>query len=280
MRLEVRDLSAWYGTAQALFGVGFSVGDQEIVALLGRNGAGKTTALRSCAGVMTRARGSIVLDDHEVSRQPAYKRFRQGLSWVPDDRRIFANLSVEENIRLGMHGPRHEAAERLDEVLTAFPMLAKLRKRYGKELSGGQQQVVAIGRGLASRPKVLLLDEPTEGLAPVIMDSLADQISQLPQMFGVSVIMAESNLAFALDISTRVIVFENGRVVGEEAADVLRDSPETQRRFLGLDVHLGLDVDQGPPGGTPAAGEAQGGVPAQHGMPSGHTTAKMEDPDS
>jgi branched-chain amino acid transport system ATP-binding protein len=273
MRLEVRGLSAWYGTAQALFGAGFTVAEREIVALLGRNGAGKTTALRSCAGVMTRARGSIVLDGQEISRQPAYKRFRQGLSWVPDDRRIFANLSVEENIRLGLHGPRRMNAERLDEVLTAFPMLATLRRRYGKELSGGQQQVVAIGRGLASRPKVLLLDEPTEGLAPVIMDSLAEQISQLPETFGVSVIMAESNLAFALDISSRVIVFENGRVVGQEAAGVLRDSPETQRRFLGL------DVDQGSPGGAPPAGGPQGGVPAQYGMPSGHATARTEDSD-
>jgi branched-chain amino acid transport system ATP-binding protein len=237
MRFEARNLTAWYGTAQALFGVGFDVDEHEIIALLGRNGAGKTTALRSCAGVICRARGSVVLDGQDLGGQAAYRRFRRGLSWVPDDRRIFANLSVEENIRLGIKGSRADVAARVEEILEAFPMLASLRRRYGKELSGGQQQVVAIGRGLASRPKVLLLDEPTEGLAPVIMDSLSEQISQLPDKFGVSVVMAESNLAFALDISSRAIVFENGRVVAQEPASVLRNDPETLRRFLGLGVN-------------------------------------------
>jgi ABC-type branched-subunit amino acid transport system ATPase component len=244
MRFEAQDVSAWYGTAQALFGAGFTVGEHEIVAILGRNGAGKTTALRSCAGVITRARGSITLDGRELSGQPAYRRFRQGLSWVPDDRRIFANLSVEENIRLGLHVSRREAAARIEEVLTAFPMLGSLRRRYGKELSGGQQQIVAIARGLASRPKILLLDEPTEGLAPVIMDSLAEQVSRLPEMFGVSVVMAESNLAFAMDIASRVILFENGRTVAQETPESLRNSPDIQRRFLGLGIDDGQPVGQ------------------------------------
>ena len=150
---------------------------------------------------------------------------------MPDDRRIFSNLSVEENIRLGIKGSRADVAARVEEILEAFPMLASLRRRYGKELSGGQQQVVAIGRGLASRPKVLLLDEPTEGLAPVIMDSLSEQISQLPDNFGVSVVMAESNLAFALDISSRAIVFENGRVVAQEPSSVLRQRPRNPAPF-------------------------------------------------
>jgi branched-chain amino acid transport system ATP-binding protein len=252
MRFEARDLRAWYGTAQALFGVGFDVDEHEIIALLGRNGAGKTTALRSCAGVICRARGSVVLDAQELSGQAAYRRFRRGLSWVPDDRRIFGNLSVEENIRLGVRGSRADVATRAEEIFEAFPMLATLRRRYGKELSGGQQQVVAIGRGLASRPKVLLLDEPTEGLAPVIMDSLSEQISLLPKIFGVSVIMAESNLAFALDISSRAIVFENGRVVAQESASALRNAPETLRRFLGLGVN-----DERP--AAPAGHDEQGG---------------------
>jgi branched-chain amino acid transport system ATP-binding protein len=252
MRFEARDLRAWYGTAQALFGVGFDVDEHEIIALLGRNGAGKTTALRSCAGVICRARGSVVLDAQELSGQAAYRRYRRGLSWVPDDRRIFGNLSVEENIRLGVRGARADVAARAEEIFEAFPMLAGLRRRYGKELSGGQQQVVAIGRGLASRPKVLLLDEPTEGLAPVIMDSLSEQISLLPRTFGVSVIMAESNLAFALDISSRAIVFENGRVVAQESASALRNAPETLRRFLGLGVN-----DERP--AAPAGHDEQGG---------------------
>jgi branched-chain amino acid transport system ATP-binding protein len=237
MRFEARALSAWYGTAQALFGVGFEVDEHEIIALLGRNGAGKTTALRSCAGVICRAQGAVVLDDKDLGGQAAYRRFRQGLAWVPDDRRIFGNLSVEENIRLGVRGSRADVAARVEEIFGAFPMLGDLRRRYGKELSGGQQQVVAIGRGLASRPKVLLLDEPTEGLAPVIMDSLSEQISLLPKTFGVSVVMAESNLAFALDISSRAIVFENGHVVAQESARALRNAPETLRRFLGLGVN-------------------------------------------
>jgi branched-chain amino acid transport system ATP-binding protein len=236
MRFEARDLSAWYGTAQALFGVGFDVDEHEIIALLGRNGAGKTTALRSCAGVICRARGSVVLDGQDLGGKAAYRRFRQGLAWVPDDRRIFGNLSVEENVRLGLGGSRASVAARVEEIFEAFPMLGDLRRRYGKELSGGQQQVVAIGRGVAARPKVLLLDEPTEGLAPVIMDSLSEQISLLPETFGVSVVMAESNLAFALDISSRAIVFENGRVVAQESATALRNAPETLRRFLGLGV--------------------------------------------
>lgn len=236
-------LSAWYGTAQALFGIEFAVGEREIVALLGRNGAGKTTALRSCAGVICRARGSITLDGRQISRQPAHKRSRQGLAWVPDDRRIFANLSVEENLRLAAWGGRRDTQDRLDEVVGAFPMLTSVLRRYGRELSGGQQQVVAIGRGLMSRPQVLLLDEPTEGLAPVIMDSLAEQIGRLPETFGVSVIMAESNLAFALNTSTRAIVFENGRVVAQEDSADLRRSGDTQRRYLGLGVHEGPPAD-------------------------------------
>lgn len=268
LRFEARELSAWYGTAQALFGAGFAVAEHEIVALLGRNGAGKTTALRSCAGVIARARGSVTLDGTELIGLPAYKRFRRGLSWVPDDRRIFGNLSVEENIRLGLHGPRRQAGERLDEILAAFPMLRNLRKRPGKELSGGQQQVVAIARGLASRPKILLLDEPTEGLAPVIMDSLAEQIGQLPATFGVSVIMAESNLAFAMDISSRVILLENGHTVAQETRDTLRNSPDVQRRFLGLGTGDKL------PGGDPTVG-----IPAQSGMPTRHATAWRETTD-
>lgn len=246
MKFEATGLSAWYGTAQALFGIDFGVGDREIVALLGRNGAGKTTALRSCAGVICKARGSIFLDGKQISRQPAYKRSRQGLSWVPDDRRIFANLSVEENLRLAARGGGRSTQERLDEIVVAFPMLKGVIRRYGRELSGGQQQVVAIARGLMSRPEVLLLDEPTEGLAPVIMDSLAEQISQLPSAFGVSVIMAESNLAFALNTSTRAIIFENGRVAAQEDSADLRRSSDIQRRYLGL----GLGVDEGPPPGA------------------------------
>jgi branched-chain amino acid transport system ATP-binding protein len=244
VKFEATGLSAWYGTAQALFGIDFGVGDREIVALLGRNGAGKTTALRSCVGVICRARGSISLDGNQIGRQPTYKRSRQGLSWVPDDRRIFANLSVEENLRLAARRGGRATQERLDEVVVAFPMLKGVIRRYGRELSGGQQQVVAIARGLMSRPQVLLLDEPTEGLAPVIMDSLAAQISQLPAAFGVSVIMAESNLAFALNTSTRAIVFENGRVVAQEESAELRRSSDIQRRYLGL------GVDEGPAAGT------------------------------
>jgi branched-chain amino acid transport system ATP-binding protein len=227
-------LSAWYGTAQALFGIELAVGEREIVALLGRNGAGKTTALRSCAGVICRARGSITLDGKQISKQPAHKRSRRGVAWVPDDRRIFANLTVDENLRLAAWGGRRDTQQRLAEVTGAFPMLGDLLRRYGRELSGGQQQVVAIGRGLMSRPQVLLLDEPTEGLAPVIMDSLAEQISRLPQTFGISVLMAESNLAFALDVSTRAIVFENGRVVAQQNSADLRRSGDIQRRYLGL----------------------------------------------
>jgi branched-chain amino acid transport system ATP-binding protein len=244
MKFEATGLSAWYGTAQALFGIDFGVGDREIVALLGRNGAGKTTALRSCAGVICRARGSIALGGKQIGRQPAYKRARQGLSWVPDDRRIFANLSVEENLRLAARGGGRSTHERLDAVVVAFPMLKGVIRRYGRELSGGQQQVVAIARGLMSQPEVLLLDEPTEGLAPVIMDSLADQIGQLPAAFRVSVIMAESNLAFALNTSTRAIIFENGRVVAQEDSAELRRSGDIQRRYLGL------GVDEGPYTGT------------------------------
>src|ERR1700749_806242 len=146
MRFEARDLRAWYGTAQALFGVGFEVDEHEIIALLGRNGAGKTTALRSCAGVICRARGSVVLDEMDLGGQAAYRRVRRGLSWVPDDRRIFGNLSVEENIRLGISGSRASVTARVEEIFEAFPMLGDLRRPYGKELSGGQQQGVGSGR--------------------------------------------------------------------------------------------------------------------------------------
>jgi branched-chain amino acid transport system ATP-binding protein len=212
--LEVRNLSAWYGEAQALHDVSFGVRAGEVVTLVGRNGAGKTTLLRSLIGLHRQVAGSIELEGTEMAKTPAHKRARAGMGWVQDDRGIYANLTVEENLLLP---PRiSDAAWDLDRVYAAFPVLADRRRAPGTTLSGGEQQMLALARVLRTGARLLLLDEPSEGLAPVIVARIGEIIRDA-KASGVGVLLIEQNVKFAATVADRHYLLAQGRVV--EALD-------------------------------------------------------------
>lgn len=230
--LEIRGLDAFYGDAQALHGVDVTVGEGEVVTLVGRNGAGKTTLLRSIMGLHRDIRGSITLGGQDLTRTPAHQRARQGLGWVQDDRGIYASLSVEENLTLP---PVTNAATAwsLPEVYEAFPVLADRRRAPGTTLSGGEQQMLALGRVLRTGATVLLLDEPSEGLAPVIVQRIRDIVLRVKEQ-GTTVLLVEQNVKFAATVADRHYVLAEGTV----AADL--DNTEFTARQGELLEYLGM----------------------------------------
>jgi branched-chain amino acid transport system ATP-binding protein len=232
--LALTGVSAWYGHARALFDISLDVRPGEIVALLGRNGAGKTTTLRAVMGVETRRTGDVTLHGRSINGMKTDRIARLGVGWVPEDRRIFPNLTVRENLRLAQNAvtKRDRGALPLEEIFTALPIIEKLIDRRGSALSGGEQQAVAIARALAARPRVLLLDEPTEGLAPVIVRSLRDAVADLPTKLGVSIVIAEQNLAFVKALAQRVFVLDTGRLVYQDSTAAFGASEDLQRRYL------------------------------------------------
>jgi branched-chain amino acid transport system ATP-binding protein len=211
--LELRAVNAFYGDGQVLHGVGLSVPQGGAVAVVGRNGTGKTTLLKSVMGAGPRVTGSIVFDGNPIDRLTPFRRARMGLSLVPEDRRIFPQLSVVENLTMARHACVGQAPRSVADVLAVFPMLHGLESRRGFELSGGQQQMLAIARAAIARPRVFLLDEPTEGLAPIIVDALAEQIGKLRGDDGSALLLAEQNLLFARHCTSQVYLIDGGRVV-------------------------------------------------------------------
>ncbi|MBI5132327.1 MAG: ABC transporter ATP-binding protein [Rhodopseudomonas palustris] len=228
--LEIDGIDAFYGRSQALFGVTFSVGRNEVVAVVGRNGAGKTTTLRSIMGLTRVRTGTISFGSSRIDRLKAHQIARAGISYVPETRDPFSLLTVEENIMLGY---RSGSPYDLKRVVEWFPDLAGLMHRRGSELSGGQQQMMVIGRGLTPGPRLLLLDEPSQGLAPVIVKKVGETLSALRKE-DLSVILVEQNLEFALSLADRVVVLENGSVVDQLSAAEGRQSPERIERYLGI----------------------------------------------
>lgn len=222
--LDVEGLDGWYGRAQALFGVSLSVAQGEVVALLGRNGAGKSTTFKAIAGLLGRSQGRVVFGGSDVSGLPTPARVQRGLAYVPEDRRIFADLTVEENLEVGRQSPRAGADPWTAERLFAlFPNLAEMRRRRGGAMSGGEQQMLSIARALMGNPRLVLLDEPSEGLAPKIVEDMALAILALKGE-GLSILLSEQNLHFARLISDRVVVIDRGHLrlsgtVGEIAAN-------------------------------------------------------------
>ena len=229
--LEVRNVQAWYGEAQALHDVSFGVRAGEVVTLVGRNGAGKTTLLRSLIGLHRQVRGSIELDGVDMSKAPAHRRARAGMGWVQDDRGVYANLTVEENLLLP---PKvSDAAWPLGKVYEAFPVLADRRRAPGTTLSGGEQQMLAVARVLRTGARLLLLDEPSEGLAPVIVARIGEIIRDV-KTSGVAVLLIEQNVKFAATVADRHYLLAQGRVV--EALD----NNEFVEREGELLEHLGM----------------------------------------
>jgi branched-chain amino acid transport system ATP-binding protein len=238
--LACNDLDVYYGDLQALWGVSLSVEQGEIVALIGPNGAGKTTIMRTLAGLLFPARGTIVLEGRRVEREPGHRRVELGLALVPEGRRLFASMTVLENLELGAYPGRARAERRtaLDSVYSIFPILQERRGQIAGTLSGGQQQMVAIGRALMSRPRLLLLDEPSLGLAPVVVESIFDVIRQV-NAEGVTVLLVEQNARAALRLASRGYVIENGRVVQQAPADALLVDEHVRAAYLGVVAAVG-----------------------------------------
>jgi urea transport system ATP-binding protein len=212
--LEVNNLQVAYGESEILNQLSFSVGKQETVAIMGRNGMGKTTLMKALIGILRSRKGSIKLDGRELTRLDSFKRVSAGLAFVPQGRQIFPTLTVEENIRTGLATAKRR---RIDpSIYTLFPVLKEMRRRRGGNLSGGQQQQLAIARALVSEPKVLLLDEPTEGIQPSIIKDIAHTLNAIKKQRELTILVAEQVLSFTLEIADRILVIEGGRLVHED----------------------------------------------------------------
>ncbi len=231
--LEVRDIHVYYGDSYILQGVSLTVHPGEIVCLLGRNGAGKTTTMRGILGYNPPAAGEVLFEGTRISGRPVYENVCRGIGYVPEDRRIFSDLTVEENLEVASLKPRPGLAPwTMARIFETFPLLARLRRHKGGALSGGEQQMLAIARALAGNPKLLLLDEPCEGLAPVIVESLGDIIVGLKA--EIPVLMTEQNAHFAFGISDRGYVIDKGRVRYEGPITELASNRDIQDRYLAV----------------------------------------------
>jgi branched-chain amino acid transport system ATP-binding protein len=235
MLLEVSDVVVRYGAVTALDGVSLTVTDGEVVTLLGANGAGKTSTLRTISGLLRPVRGSVSLDGEVLSTLPVHEIVARGISQVPEGRRVFPRMTVSENLLMGAYRNRRHVREDTDRVFTLFPRLAERRSQDGGTLSGGEQQMLAIGRALMARPKILILDEPSMGLAPLIVATIFRVISEI-NATGVSVLLVEQSAVAALNIAKRGYVLETGRVVIEGPAANLLTNDRVRQAYLGEDV--------------------------------------------
>jgi len=232
--LSVSDITCRYGRIEVLHGVSLEVGRGEIVTLIGSNGAGKTTLMRVISGILPPVKGRITFDGEALDRLPAHRRVARGIAQVPEARQVFAPLSVEDNLRLGAFR-RHAAdvAAAMDRVYTLFPALASKRHTAAGTLSGGQQQMLAMGRALMSDPRLLLLDEPSMGLAPVLVDQILDTVAAL-RKDGMTILLVEQNVNAALAIADRAYVLETGRIVLAGESANLSGDPRVREAYLGL----------------------------------------------
>ncbi|MGR4872131.1 ABC transporter ATP-binding protein [Variovorax sp. LARHSF232] len=233
--LEVRDLQVAYGAARALWGVSLEVRSGELLCVVGPNGAGKTTLINALAGILPSSSGRIVLDGQDLTALAPHRYCEAGIALVPEGRRLFTGMTVLENLELGSYLPRPRAQRRetLAQVMEMFPVIREKLASPAGELSGGQQQMVAIARALMARPRLLLLDEPSLGLSPLIVRDLFAAIRRI-NAAGMSVLLVEQNVAMAMQISQRAYVLEEGRVVSEGVPQDLLARPEIVRAYLGL----------------------------------------------
>ncbi len=235
--LEVLDLDAFYGAAQILFGLSLSVKRGEVVALMGRNGAGKSTTMKAIMGLLQGSRGSVKFLGREISRDQPHQIARQGLGWVPEDRRVFTDLSVAENLDVGRQPERFWAdgskAPCWDEtkLYALFPNLKHMTHRLGGQMSGGEQQMLTVARTLMGNPFMVMLDEPSEGVAPIIVEQMAEAVLELKRA-GVSVLLSEQNLHFAEAVSDRVYVLEKGQIRFTGSINQLQQDEQVRRSYL------------------------------------------------
>ncbi|QND72468.1 ABC transporter ATP-binding protein [Tardiphaga robiniae] len=232
--LDIQNLSAGYGPTRIIEGISFSVKAGDRLAVLGRNGMGKTTLLATLMGLTTRHGGEIRIGDQDVTAKRTSARADLGIGYVPQTRDIFASLTVEENLRTGLKG---RPASALDEAYAMFPRLRERRGNYGKQLSGGEQQMLSMARTLLGKPSILLLDEPLEGLAPVICDELMALLAKLAATREVTIILVEQQIERALDFASSVMVMERGRTSWSGAPDVLTADRALVDRLVGVGIH-------------------------------------------
>jgi len=232
--LEISDLVAVYGNVRATHGISLKVNENEIVALVGSNGAGKSSTFKAVMGLVKVASGTIWFNGEDISGRPPYSMTRRGLALSPEGRRVFAATSVQENLLAGAHILNKSAiGERLEQILIYFPRLRERLKQAAGNLSGGEQQMLAIGRALMSRPRLLLLDEPSLGLAPVMVQRIGELIREIQSKERLAVVLAEQNANWALKLASRGIAVETGRVKFEGPSAELRDNTEIKRAYLG-----------------------------------------------
>jgi ABC-type branched-subunit amino acid transport system ATPase component len=231
--LELASINAFYGQSHILHDVSLSMSEGARVAIIGRNGAGKTTLLKSIMNAGPRVAGEIAFRSQLLGDTAPNHRSRLGLTLVPEDRRVFGHMTTYENLRLAQYGAnRDRAAVDLDELLDSFPMLGPLRNRLGSQMSGGQQQMLAVARGIAARPHLVLLDEPTEGLAPAIVEELADEVRSCCERYGIGLLLAEQSIWFAKQCTERALVIDTGRIAFEGSWGEFEGAMEQIQRHL------------------------------------------------
>ncbi|MBI4246274.1 MAG: ABC transporter ATP-binding protein [Candidatus Rokubacteria bacterium] len=234
MLLALDDVHAYYGEAHVLQGISLSVAEGETVTLIGRNGAGKTTTLRAIMGIVRPRRGRVSFRGADITGLPTHRVAQRGIAWVPEERRVLPNLTVLENLRLGVLGAGGgDGARAIEEALALFPRLQERIRHRGSQLSGGEQQMLAIARGLVARPALMLVDEPTEGLAPILVEALTQILSEINRR-GTTILLVEQTLEVALSLSHRLYVMDQGRIQFQGTPDALRREPAIQQRFLGV----------------------------------------------
>jgi branched-chain amino acid transport system ATP-binding protein len=239
MILQVKDLVVNYGAIQALHGVSFEVNEGEIVTLIGANGAGKSTILRALSGLVRVRGGQILYQGKDLTKVPAHKIVAMGMGQVPEGRRVFANMSVRENLEMGAYtAPASKFNANLERVFASFPRLKEREKQPAGTLSGGEQQMLAMGRALMTGPKVLLMDEPSMGLSPLLVQQIFSIIQEIHAQ-GTTVLLVEQNANMALSIASRAYVLETGRIVLSGVAAELKEHPAVRAAYLGDSAHVG-----------------------------------------
>ena len=233
--LNIKGLDAWYDRSHVVQGLNFEVRRGEIVTLMGRNGAGKTSTLKAIMGLLARRGGSVTFDGHEILAEPAHARYHLGLAYVPEDRRIVPGLSVRENLRLGLIAgkERGKENERIAEISSTFPRLAERMGQEGTSMSGGEQQMLAIARAMMAKPRMILLDEPSEGIMPVLVDEMFELFARMKSE-GTTLLLVEQNVERALSISDRAIILDQGRIVHQGDARSLLLDAEIQDRYCAV----------------------------------------------
>jgi len=233
--LRVENLNAWYDRSHVLQGVSLDVNKGEIVTLMGRNGAGKTTTLRSLMGLLSKRQGSASVDGTSFLDMPAHARFHLGLAYVPEDRRIVPGLTVKENLELGIIAQKNrgDMSAMVDEIAQTFPRLKERLHQDGTSMSGGEQQMLAIARAMIGKPKVILLDEPSEGIMPVLVEEMFELFANLKQQ-GLTILLVEQNVQQALKISDRAYILDQGKIVFHDTAQNLLDNDEIQQKYCAV----------------------------------------------